>query len=744
MKILWKVLAGLLISFSAAVFTERARAQSSDDASAFESEQIMIEEIIVTATRRITDLQETAISVGVLTDNVIEDSGVLGLDDYWRNIPALAVTDRGFSGSRVTIRGISGSSGNEAGESTTAHYLEDSLLVVPQALFTKPPDFRLVDIERIEVLRGPQGTLFGSGSMGGAIRIITKPPDAREFGGSTEAILSTTSHGGMNYGITAVLNMPLTVDRSALRLVAYRFDEDGFIDDVGVGGNNVNGTSATGIRLAGAFDISDKLSIIGRVIYQDSRAESYTYVDPNGKPPLGFNITGDYQTALSTDDFRYEENTLTNLTLNYSAGPGDLTLVSSYLKSDTDMALDWAGEVNFFFGQFLASSIEFPHTQDAFMQEIRFSSKENGLINWIVGAFFADMDLETRLFSPIPGINAICGNCSGDPDGEEVLADFLVDDSRTETGIFADVTFKFSEKWQATIGARWYDLDRVFTQVGTGFFANPANPNKPVVIDQSFQDDGVTGRASLTYYMSDDTMIYGLISQGFRPGGVNDLGSSTVCNLPERFDADTLWNYEAGSKMGLLDGRMTLNAALYRINWEDAQLMLAPACGFTVALQSDGVTIDGVEIETSIAINNRWKLGAGVGLTNATLDRDIPSISAPAGQPLAFVPEVTANFNTTYQFHFMDRYEGFARLDAQYVGSTNNDISELGLAPFTKQPSYTLVNFRLGTQFDNWRVTLFADNVFNKQAVQRCCRVDGEFTVNRPRTVGIRVRFSTM
>lgn len=722
----------------AAILISLAALPASAQEGAGSEAQPVLEEIIVSATRRDTALEDTPMSIGVLTEQSIEDAGVLSVFDYWRMIPSLAVTDWGFAGNRFIIRGLSGSSGPESHETLTANYLDDTLLISPQGLFTHAPSFQLVDINRVEVLRGPQGTLFGAGSMGGAIRLITNQADVSRSTQSYEAMTSSTAHGGLNFGATAVLNRPLVEDRSALRLVAYHFDDDGFIDDIGQGEQNANGGKNTGFRLNGTFHLNDRWLLTAKVAYEDLELDGFNFVDPNGKPPLGLEITGAYQSTLLHDEFREEETLLYNANLSYSAPIGDFVSVTSYYDSDTSAELDISETIHTFFGVFFPAWGVDDFTQKAFMQEFRFASDTGGRLEWLAGAFYADMGFDRVTVLPAPGFNALCGDCTGLPDGEETLLDSDVDDDRRELGLFFDLSYWLTERVQASVGARWYDLHRRAHEVATGLFADPTLP----VATREFNDDGVTGRAVLSFKQSDEVLLYGLASQGFRQGGGNEQAAAFLCDTEQTFDSDSIWNYEVGAKTRYLDDRLMLNVALYHADWPDAQLLVQPLCGFSVGINSNGVTVDGFELETTFLLNDRWELSLNGGYTSPTLDHDVPQIGAPAGRRLSNVPEVTASFSSTYRYKAFSDTEGFARVDIQYVSSIYNEIGDTG-RPRVRQPAYSLVNLRTGFEGDRWRITLFADNLFDERATILCCRDNGVFTINRPRSVGIRVRFRT-
>ena len=398
--------------------------------------------------------------------------------------------------------------------------------------------------------------------------------------------------------------------------------------------------------------------------------------------------------------------------------------------------------MNFIFSTFHPATLDDAFTQKALMQEFRFASNSDGKFDWIAGVFYADLDFARSALIPASGINAVCGGCTGLPDGEESMLDSVTNDDRREIGVFADVSFWLTERLEANIGVRWYDLSRTATEISTGFFSNFADPLATQNSTRQFDDDGINGKGALSYHVNDDVMIYLLASQGFRAGGANELAAATNCNAPQTFDSDSLWSYEIGAKTRFLENRLTVNSAIYRTKWSDAQLLIASACFASLAINSGGVTVDGLEIETVFVPSENWEFAANAGFTNPTLDKDIPSIAAPAGRTLAYVPDATASISGTYRFDAFANTGGFIRTDIQYIGSSFNEISDIGLVPRQELPSYSLVNFRVGLETDNWRVTLFADNIFDEQAIIHCCEANDEFTINQPRTIGARVRYS--
>ena len=438
-----------------------------------------------------------------------------------------------------------------------------------------------------------------------------------------------------------------------------------------------------------------------------------------------------------TDEWREEETLLFSVNLDYSSRIGDFFSVTSYYDSETDAQLDISESIHVFFGVFFPAWGVDGFQQKAFMQEFRFASDTGGRFDWLAGAFYSDMSFDRGTVLPAPGFNALCGGCTGLPDGEETVLVSDVDDDRRELGLYVDLSYRFTDRLQGSIGARWYDLRRRAHEVATGLFADPNLP----VATREFENDGINGKASLSYRLTGDAMLYALVSEGFRLGGANEQAAAFLCDTEQTFESDGIVNFEVGAKMQFFGNRMIFNTALYHANWDDAQLLVQPSCGFSVGINSGGVTAEGIEIETAYVPSDRWELSLNAGYMNPTLDNDVPDIGAPAGRRLSNVPDVTASFSTTHHFPVRGGRQGFARADIQHVGSIYTEIGNVGRPRIELDP-YTLVNLRTGIEGRRWRVTLFADNVFDEQAVILCCRDNGEFTINRPRTIGIRARYS--
>jgi outer membrane receptor protein involved in Fe transport len=727
-------------------------AEPSGQTSAGEASDI-IEEIIVTATRRESALQDTALSVAVLAENDLEDAHLRDFEDYWRMIPSMAVTDSGPFGTRVTLRGLSGNASARSDEALTAVYLDDTPLTPPEGFFTSPPDIYLVDIDRVEVLRGPQGTLFGASSMGGAVRTISKLPELSRVTHAYSGGMSSTHSGGLNYEIDATWNLPIIDERSAIRLAAYYRELDGYVDDIGLGQSNVNSRETAGFRLSARSRIGDNGSVTARVQYQNVDMGSFNEVDPNGKPEIGLPTTDNYQLALLVDESRKDTFLLYSLELELASALAEWTSITSYIENDADYIVDISDEMNTYFGGYLPASIAGFYDQQAFTQEFRVASSDDGPLDWLLGLFYLDQEVPRFDIAPAPGFNDIpfcvtfdppppanapAPTCSGLPDGEEVLMFEPITATRKDYGVFGELGYRFHDHWEAAVGARWYQIEKTLFGTSSGFFVDGFD----VPTDVASDEDGVNAKGSLKFHASDELMIYALASQGFRPGGANDPSLQGICtDAPPQYDSDSLWNYELGAKTRWVDNRVSLNATLYHMDWSDAQIVVAsPVCAQTYVDNVGQATSEGIELELAALLGNGWDIAIGAGFTDAKLDEALPNanIDAPAGTELPNVPGMTASLAATRNFRVFD-LPGHVRVDAHYTGSSYSDIDR---AIRVKKPAYTLVDLALGIETDRWRTEIFVDNLLDEQAMLFCCRLNSEFVTNRPRTIGIRATYS--
>jgi len=685
----------------------------------------VLEEIVVTATKRESRLLNTALSVGVLTGEELAALGAANLHDYWRLIPSLVVTDQAFGGDRITIRGL-GEEPNGIAESMSAVYFDETPVNQADGLFTMSPGFELVDIDRVEVLRGPQGTLFGASAMGGAVRIISNAPDTQGSYGFVEGGVSSTSHGGINYETNAVWNLPLG-DNSAARVVGYYRDNDGWIDDIGLNRNNVNSADVGGGRLSLLWGVSESLDITTRLQYQRRDTDGFNFVDPVGKPELGIPVTGDYQFVGLEPQFRNEEVTLFSVTSEYDGNWADWISITSWTNYDASLQIDLAEEARYLFlGAYapIVSTVEYE--QEAFAQELRLVSEPGRHIEWLGGVFYLDQDVP-RLDQFVWEDNPVF------PD--DVFSTTVTKDRRRDWGVFGEISWPFTERLKGTLGIRWYDVEKDSRSVLNG----PATGFQDVAITLNYDEDGLTPKASLAWDLRDTTMLYALVSRGYRAGGGNTPLAVNDCGAPAAFESDDLWNYEMGLKSLSSDGRMSLNLSVYTIDWSDAQTEVdIPDCPNIFVVNAGETSSDGIELEWAFLITRNWELRVAAGYNDSEVISPVPGSGIPAGAKIPLVPDITAAVSTTHNFPMFGQPGGFLRADWQYTGESYTSLFPVFN---TKQEAYSLFSLRLGFETGPWATILFADNIFDEEASLLCCRFDGAFVTNRPRTIGVRARY---
>jgi iron complex outermembrane receptor protein len=764
--------------------------------SAAGSDEDIIQTIIVTAQKRATDLQDVPFSVAAKTDEQIRQSGASNVIELARNVPGLIMTDLGPGQSQVAIRGISAGQvvRDQPGvKESVGMYLDESPISV--ALFT--PDLDLFDLQRFEVLRGPQGTLFGAGSSSGTVRYITQQPKLGTFEGAAEANATTGTDSEFGGGIKAAMNFPLG-ERTALRVVGYYDDLPGFIDSFYPGRavrKNVNSGEKTGGRVALLFQPTENISITPRVVYQKLSTDGYPRID-------GFNILGNPFTTTQPpvdpgergqvtqiregidDQFR-----LADLKMEFGLGGLTLTSISSYTDRDVVVLRDasqLSGSVTAQLGGTpaevrLNSPLYDTTALKAFSQEVRLASDSGGGFEWLVGAFYQDIDRDYGQNLPTPGYDAFLtrigqpvSTALGAPPDTPYFSDLSY--SFRQYAAFGEATFRITNQWSVTGGLRYYDFkeDRLLTFAG--FFADKGYTNQPGKTDS----DGVSPRVILSF-QPDDTMLFSAqVSRGFRLGGINDPLNVTLCAPQDlvtyggqpNFGDEKVLNYEVDAKTRLADGKVTFNVAAFYSDIDDLQVIAdAGSCSSRIVLNAKAKAIGG-EVELYARPNASWDFGISATYVKAEITK---SRLAADGTPIAGIrdgnrlptsPELQAAASATYSWPFSDQLDGFANFTFQYVGSSWTQLADQeppfgcvgcpgapGFIAFgnptisqftfrTELPDYQLGNLRFGVKSGRWEAAAFVNNLWDERAFlsvdrERGTRARVGYLTNQPRTYGV-------
>ncbi|CAD2223850.1 putative Outer membrane TonB-dependent receptor [Pseudoalteromonas sp. 3J6] len=764
-----------------------------------------LEVIEVTATRRSGSIQAAPLNITALDADVMKDQNISELADVARWVPGLTITDQGGrSGSPIIVRGLNtNSSGPSSDGGTVATYINE----IPVSV-----DMRLVDVERVEVLIGPQGTLYGAGTLGGAIRYMLKEPELDFISGEVFGdVFQTQESDSVGGEAGFIFNLPLIEDKLAVRTSLNIYEDPGFIDyaytvrEPGVSITDPDWTNldAVNSNLKNVKDANGETTTTGRISLRYKANESfegtlnyfYQKQDTEGRSIVHHNSLnennglndriGKYESAYRFEEPRKKEDQLLSLELKADLGFAELVSATgiSHFEADgqrdqTDLLirLDYGYEE---FPSFSAFTRELDEV-DTFTQELRLVSQSDSDLSWIVGGFYnkTDTDASSREFTP--GFDQFAVDNFG---GAQLRLDSLeyleITGSKvTESALFGEVGYQVTDKLDITIGARFYEYD-VESKAAFDFpLANTLYEGAaPDAISVNFEeneagDNGNLFKFNAKYQFTDSVMAYATISEGFRIGGSNGLvpcptplpeDQQTGCGTPDEmlYDADTTTNYELGFKSTWMRSQLHFNAALFNVDWDNAQIAGATTVGQLPYLSNAGsANAKGVEIATRAILSDSFTAYATYAYTKAELTSDAPYLfnadgtdGAKDGDRLPGSPEHQFSMGINYQTDVLND----KTLDINYGLTAQSDvISKVGLRDNGEAlPGYSLSNISAKLTADAWSTTLYVDNLFNKYAVTSVRRSDADITtangadiqrnygyfINRPLTVGIKFNY---
>lgn len=680
-----------------------------------------LEEIVVTARRREENLQKSPVAVTALSEQFLQQTGARTFQDFAASVPSLSFVGNNAPENKIVMRGVSTGVVTRDEGSVIGLYIDD----VPVGSRRFNPDLRLYDIGRIEVLRGPQGTLFGEGSIGGTLRMVTNKPDLEKFGGELLASVSNTDKGGENYEIAAILNAPVITNTFGFRLVGYQVDDSGFIDNVTLNKKDVNQTRTSGQRLLVTYTPNATLSITGSILHQDTDVPGKAQFDPG---------LGDLQQARNFDEALSDEFTLANVMFSWDLGGATLESSSAYFDRSVVNLRDISPLLRS--PTFLDDLTEFK----SLIQEFRLTSNEgllNNRLDWLVGIYYRD---DEEFFRQDAGNEALGGDIF---DSDNFL-------DRQQLAVFGEVDFRVMDRVTLTAGLRWFDIEQKGKNFNAGLLAR-LPPGVINVTKTDASENGVSPKLGIALDVNDNLLFYGVASRGFREGGPTGEGvppdPATGRPAPTQYDSDALWNYEFGFKSGLADNRIVLNGAIFYIDWEDLQTTTIRSDGFTFTTNAGSAQSQGLELELRALPTENLEAYATASYVDSTLTEDqLPPGDGKTGDRIPGVPKSTYSLGVNYNKPITEKISGFFSLNYQYVGdsfngfNTSTGISGSGA---DKQDAYNISNLRFGLQGRAWTATVFANNIGDERAVLFFNRIIGDIRINtvRPRTVGLEIRY---
>jgi outer membrane receptor protein involved in Fe transport len=746
------------------------------------------ETITVTAQKRAQDVKEVPLSITTIGGEDLKQEHITDYTDLSRAVPGLAFANTGGSGlNKLELRGVS----SNADEPTVGLYLDDAPITTRNLINTGAAEPKFFDIDRVEVLRGPQGTLYGASSTGGTIRFITNQPDLDNFGGTALSMLSGTEHGGINYEENGVVNIPLVDGKAALRLGADVVDDSGYINHFSTTGvltdQGVNDERTFAFK--GAFKVlpTDGLTVTASLFFQRLRSDDTSvYVLPSTQFNANPFVPNVNLPPLAEDKLVPERGRdtlfLPSVTVDYDLGWGDLTSVSSYFWREFPRQQDGTFYNSVLLAETLQSlSAQFPNVDptpisrlpspayitpeiNTYSQEIRIASKsekESGLpYSWIAGLYFSDQHLHLSDQEYILGLNSTIAQLYGAP------PNFVLGQTANINGpLLGDLvysqTVRYDERQYAAFGeGSYHPLDDLTLTAGARYsFARSSdggtgaalfNADAPLQFGDNSHDYALTPKFAAVYDLDPDTSIYANASKGFRLGGPNtptpifecitDYQALGIKGTPLTYGPDSLWSYELGSKTRQLGGSIVASIAGYYVDWKNVQQHIdLQTCGFDFNANIGNAIVFGSEAE----IRGRVMPDLSLGLTGSANRSDItkaqPGSGAAVGDKLLDTPDWSATFDIDYTRSLTPELDGFARAEWVWTGAEHGAF--LVDDPNHQNPVYDVVNTTIGIERGNLVVSLFAKNLFdqNKTTQRPSLLSTNEGYTVRPLTVGLQV-----
>jgi len=758
----------LVLAAGSPLVTSAAAAQSQGQGTNTVPDQL--QEVVVTAEKRTESLQSVAASISAVGQDEIQNLDAKTLSDVARTVPGLVLVNNGIS-DVPTIRGIY----STVGAATVGYYIDDTPVQVEPG-FVGNPDLELFDLSRIEVLRGPQGTLYGGSAMGGTIRFITPQPSLSGSSGRVEAEAADTEGGSPDYELGAAFGAPLIDNELGFRSSVYYREDGGYVDRISrttgdVIDSNANNAGTAQFATSFLWRAAPGLTIKPSILYQSEHNDDLPMFRA-GLPRLEQNNTGS-QPGHDTFD-------LPSLTIGYAFDGIKLVSVTSYFHRSQRQIFDYSTLVpELLTGEpIVAGFTNYPsradtgNTQENVSQEIRLTSRSDTRLTWVFGVFFANekQDLDFPLYEP--EFSSLVESVYGAPPlavfGFAPLPDSVDFFTNTQTvekqlAAFGEGSYRLVGNLKLTLGLRVSRSALDYNRIANG----PLNGGAMAVSGQQ-EAHPVTPKLALSDAISQESLLYASAAKGFRVGGVNnsipvsecasDLAVTTGGLAPKAtFRPDTLWDYEGGIKFRTPDRRFQVNATAFLIDWTNIQQSVSlPDCGFGYVANFGSARSKGFELETAVLPLNGLELTAALDYTDARLSSSVlgptspitgvQSVLARNGDRLPGVPLWTTAGSAQYGFSVGAEATGYVRGDYQYVDSSTRTPppGEVGYDPaIYHAAAYGYGSMRLGALWNDWNIALFVDNIANSRPIlgaytdlEPVTDTPRETTL-RPRTIGI-------
>ncbi|MBL4576313.1 MAG: TonB-dependent receptor [Opitutaceae bacterium] len=740
MKFMSSVSALVIVALSPVAYAQEKAGSSSADNASQKRVETAFEEIIVTATRRDERLHDVPGAVSAVSGQMLQDLKARSLVDFAAFTPGVSFQSTSPNTNKVVIRGIT--TGSKQLNSAIGLYLDDVPIgsSTPFGAGAQAINIGLFDLQRVEVLSGPQGTLFGANALGGTLRYITEAPSLDEFSGQIEAEGNFTSNSKVGGAARVALNTPLG-DKVALRVTAMAEDAPGYIDDPDHNRENIGNSRMLHGRLALLIDVTPDLQIQlnGFAEHLQSNGTAASMRDVVTHAPT----QGTYDQSFASSQGAEAELYLGSAVINWDLQWANLTSITAYQKIRNQSASDFGVAYSAILGAALGPIGVNPYillsdsTSKRLTQEVRLTSESGGTLEWVAGAFYSR---ETTF-----QVANIQNNA--DPQGQLLglpIGRFDLPSVAKDFALFANATLQISPTLDVTAGIRQNWSDQVFSSSGFGFIVNPPAPNTSIVSTGTSKESVQTYLFNLRYRPTEETMIYGRIASGYRPGGPNlQTGGTSSGNLS--FSPDKLWNYEVGVKQSLA-GRGFINVSAYHIDWTNIQ-QVRNIGGVNQLVNAGNARVNGAEALLSYRVVPNFNVLATASYTDAKLTTVAPVLGLNyIGARLPLSSKFSFALATKYSFELSDSIEGSLNVTLRHIGARNSGYEGSNVALLYKLASYNIVDATMNLQLaDGWEVSPYIKNLFGVSGEVSASTITNQFvpgapvpvTLAQPRTVGV-------
>ncbi|MEM5516272.1 TonB-dependent receptor [Henriciella sp. AS95] len=739
-----------LFALAAPAFAQETTPDAGAPATEDEARQ---ERIYVTATRREESLQDVPLAVTAWQQDALSEKGIVSYDGLARETPGIVLNQPTANFNTITTRGIATNGYGANLQAATAIYINE--LPISSNGNSTILDPTLYDVERVEVLRGPQGTLFGANSLSGAVRILTKAPNPNEFEASALVDFGLVDGDALRQRYNGMVNLPIVEDKLALRLVGFYRDEDGWVDNLGTGIEGANSLESVGGRAHLLWEPTSNFDLGLLIIHEDNKPADSGLTNPD---------RGEYIRFTERPDLFQSNFTSYNLTGNYEMDWATLTSSSTYSKIDGKFIVDLAGTFN----QAIPFALDAVGYDENFVQEARLSSADGGDWDWIIGGFYfnkrRDIDYDYR--SSIDFLQA--RNLTGLPD--EYYQSFSGYFDAIESAVFGELTYRFSDRLWATGGLRYTETEiqshtlaggynSNYLAVALGGFSNVQLTVFPVAAADGLkvEADNVSYKGSLSFKPMENLTTYASISTGFRSPVANArAGAVSVVNpndlvIPNGAESDKLVNYEVGAKGVFFNNKLTSNLAAYYIIWDDIQVQANRLSDQVQFATNIGQAVSqGLEFEVGYYPGGGFTLFLNGSLNDTEITELTPEEAAISGAELGLqlaMPNFQGSATARYDFN-LGQMDAFVAGTASYVGDFPAMLPNVPGQPGVPAPTfdytdaYTVVNLQAGLSKDNWKLAGYVENLFDDNSITYVhpeSFLDGRYARQRPQTFGVRV-----